>query len=208
MTTMIKATRVDNDQLAQFFADKIGIPVDEWYGKCHVISLAIVRLGILQGPAGARIRVARGFHPSVPGRQHSWISLGDPYDPETEYLDPTLWCWTGDHPEIWSGAAGDSDHFPHGTGDIWEYGCPVHAGGPTITLTPEQPLSADARLFLDIVGPLDVRGWMAMANAPVGGEWPAGEIFAAISQTEGIKSFVPIDVLGMTTDLNPGELYW
>jgi hypothetical protein len=208
MTSTLKVSRVDSDELVEIFADKIGIPVDDWYGRCHEISHAIVRLGILHGPVGDRVRVARGFHPSVGLTQHSWISLGDPYDPETRYFDPTLWCWTESHPTIWSGLAGGADHTPHGTGDIWEYGRPVEAEGPRVELTPEKPLSADARVFLDMVEPLDVRGWAVLANAPVGGGWPAGEIFTAISQTEQLRSLVPIDVLGMATDLNPDELYW
>ena len=38
-------------------------------------------------------------------------------------------------------------------------------------------------------------------------DWPAGEIFAAMDDTEGLKALVPIDKLGMLTDRNPGGLY-
>lgn len=205
MTTIL-AQKVDGEQLAEVFADKIGIPLDEWYGACHVVSLAIVQAGLLHGPAGARVRVARGTCLGI-GSQHSWISLGDPYDSKTEYVDPTSWCSTEDHPTIWTGKASQGDRIPHGTGSIWQYGKPVHQGGPIIELTPTQPLSSAAKHFLDLVEPLDAQGWMVLANAPVGG-WPAGEIFSAISDTDRLQAFVPIDVLGMTTDRNPGGLYW
>jgi hypothetical protein len=208
MSTAMKATRVDGEHLAQVFASKIGIPCDEWYGRCHQISLAIVRTGMIKGPRGARVRVARGFHPSVPMRQHSWISIGDPYSPTTRYMDPTLWCWTGNEPSIWDGLARKSDHTPHGTGTIWEYGQPVHQGGTTIELTPAKPLSAAALHILDMIGPLDVPGWMALANAPVGG-WPAREVFEAIAATEALSAeFIPIDVRGMLFDENVAGLYW
>jgi hypothetical protein len=206
MTTIL-AQKADGEQLAEIFADKIGIPLDEWYGNCHVVSLAIVRSGLLHGPADARVRVARGTCLGIYS-QHSWISLGDPYSLKTEYVDPTSWCWTEGHPAIWTGKASQGDRIPHGTGSIWSYGKPVHQGGPTVKLTPATPLSFAARSFLDLVEPLDVRGWLVLANAPVGG-WPAGEIFSAISDTEALgAALVPIDVLGMATDRNPEELYW
>lgn len=205
--TSLEARLVSNAYLAEVFADAIKVPLDDWYGKCHEISLAIVRTGMLKGPEGARVRVARGWHPHVPLRQHSWIALGDPYDPSTRYVDPTLWCYTGDEPRIFSALAGDTDHTPHGDGDIWDWGRPEHQGGPTIELQPAQPLSEDARLILEMIGPLDYRGWMTLSSAPVGG-WPAGEIFAAMHHTEDLRGLVPIDKLGMTTDLNPSSLYW
>lgn len=201
------AQHADGEMLAQLFADKIGIPLDEWYGACHRVSLAIVKAGLLHGPSGARVRVARGWTERVSG-QHSWISLGDPYNPQTRYVDPTWWCWTEtDRQLIWSGEAEGSGHTPHGAGSIWDYGKPVHQGGETISLTPDTPLSGPARRFLDMLGPLDAKGWMVLGNAPVGG-WPAAEVFTAMSQTPLLGEFVPIDVRGMLTEENPGGLYF
>ena len=207
MTAMMQARKVGNAELAEMIADKIGIPLDTWYGKCHQVSLAIVRAGIFHGPEGARVRVARGVADSVPG-QHSWISLGDPYFPGTRYVDPTWWAWNLDHPEITSCLVEEELYTPHGYASIWDWGRPFHQGGPTIALTPSESLSRDAQDFLAMVEPLDLRGWMALANAPVLG-WPAKEILSAIADTEGLgAALIPIDVFGMITDRNPGDLYW
>lgn len=126
--------------------------------------------------AGIGTRVARGTCVGV-GGQHSWV--GDMLDER---------------------------HRPHGYGSIWDYGRPARSGGPVIALTPKAPLGLAAREFLAMVGPLDARGWMALAHAPVNG-WPAGEIFAAMDDTDALCVLVPIDILGMTTDRNPGGVY-
>ena len=39
-------------------------------------------------------------------------------------------------------------------------------------------------------------------------DWPAGPILTAMAETRGLKALIPIDILGMNTDLNPGGLYW
>lgn len=44
-------------------------------------------------------------------------------------------------------------------------------------------------------------------HAPVGG-WPSGEITKAVYQTEALSALIPIDRVGMHTDLNPEGLYW
>ena len=68
-------------------------------------------------------------------------------------------------------------------------GATMHAprGGPSSP--PAPPAAAGARV------------------CPVGG-WPAGEIFEAMTHTKGLEALVPIDLLGMLTDLNPDGLDW
>jgi hypothetical protein len=48
---------------------------------------------------------------------------------------------------------------------------------------------------------------MTLANAPVEG-WPAREILTAMAATPRLAACVPIDILGMVTDLNPKGLYF
>jgi hypothetical protein len=183
--------------------DAIGMPQARWARQCHGVSLAIVKSGVL-APISAR--VARGTCKGVLG-QHSWIVLGpDCYDPRAEILDPTLRSYVESVPVLWWGTARDRLHAPHGAGSIWNYGKPEPGDGPPIELAPAEPLSKAARVFLDLLGPLDARGWMRLANCPVGG-WPAREIIAAMDDTPEARAFVPIDILGMVTDRNPGGLY-
>lgn len=176
--------------------------LDEWYHRCHEASLELVRSGVL--PEGAR--VARGSHTSVLG-QHSWVVIGDPYAADVTIIDPTLWSYLEEQlafVEISSGS--DTRYRPHGAGSIWEYGRPPEPAGPVITLATK--LSPAAQLFLDMIGyGLDRRSWSILANAPVGG-WPAKEILGAMYDDERLSALVPIDVIGMVTDRNPGNLYW
>ena len=187
----------------------LGFPLADTGNRCHEVSLALVRSGIYGHP-GTHARVARGFCDGVAG-QHSWIVRDhNPYALGVPIVDPTLWAHTPTtDPEVWHGhAASGGRHRPHGgAGSIWTYGKPCHQGGETIELTPAAPLSELATLFLSMVGPLDRPGWMLLGNAPVGG-WCAAEIFAAMADTKPLSQMVPIDVLGMVTDRNPGGLYW
>lgn len=184
-------------------AAAIGVPVAEWAKSCHAISAAVVRAQIVKG------RVARGFCEGVPG-QHSWVVLGDNcYDPDARVLDLTLWSYVEDEPVVWLGYADERPHRPHGAGSIWEWGKPAAGDGPPLGLTPAAAanLSPAARDFLDLLGPLDRKGWHTLLSAaPVEG-WPAGEILAAADATHALAALVPIDRLGMLTDLNPGGLY-
>lgn len=183
-------------------AELIGVPFAEWRGNCHGVSLAIVQRGL----AGPDARVARGFCAGVRS-QHSWIAAsGDCYDRDAPIVDPTLWCHRDDVRGIWYGTLADGLHVPHGAGSIWEAGRPRPASEEPIALEPRVPLSPEALSFLALLGPLDRRGWMALANLPVGG-WPAGEILAAMDDTPALSAVVPIDRIGMLTDRNPGGLY-
>lgn len=178
-------------------AMKILRPLKNWHHNCHGASFRLVQNGI-------GTRVARGFCKGVTS-QHSWVVVGDCYKPEI-IIDPTLWSYRKDVKGIFIGAPDVYRHRPHGAGSIWQWGKPVAGDGPRVRLTPKAPLSAFAKEFLLLIEPLDREGWARLSSAPVEG-WPAGEIFAAMDDTEELAALVPIDKIGMLTDRNPGGLY-
>jgi hypothetical protein len=184
-------------------ADAIGIPFETWGGRCHEISLAVLRTGIF-----GRGRVARGTCGGVTS-QHSWIVLGDDcYDPDATVVDSTLWSCRPDIAGIWAGRnLTPGMHRPHGYGSCFAGGMPSHHGGPDIGLTPAARLSPAAREFLALLGPLDRRGWGEVAHMGVL-DWPAREIITAMYETDALRVLIPVDVAGMITDKNPGNLYW
>jgi hypothetical protein len=188
-------------------------PLEHWAHQCHAASSTLVQSGVL----GAFARVARGSCRGV-GGQHSWVVVGDPYDLQAPIVDPTLWSYDSSVVGVWYGRGASGRHLPHGSGSIWEWGRPEAAGGEIVSLTPARPFSAEARSFLELLGPLDLRGWIQLAHAPVEG-WPAAEIIDAICNTRDprvgpeqktnttLASYVPIDIIGMLTDRNPGGAY-
>jgi hypothetical protein len=179
------------------FENAVGAKLREFDLNCHAASIALVKAGI-------GTRVARGTTPGIAG-QHSWVVFGhDCYDPKARVLDPTLWSYTGEEPYIWEGLASERPHTPHGHGSIWAWGRPDYPTGPVITIDAEW--SREAANFLGILGPLDMNGWRQLAHAPVQG-WPAGEILAAMHGVPEIAQWIPIDRIGMLTDVNPGGLY-
>lgn len=174
-------------------------PLKDWDGQCHAASLAIVKAGLLP-----QARVARGFCAGV-GGQHSWVVVGhDCYAETAQVIDPTLWGYDKAVEGLWQGSTRERPHTPHGSGSIWEYGRPVAHGGEIIEL--EGTFGRAAWAFLELLGPLDLRGWVELAHAPVGG-WPAEEIIAAMYDHPKLSARVPIDIAGMVTDHNPGGLY-
>ncbi len=176
-------------------------PLEQWAQRCHEASLHLVRSRIL-GPS----RVARGSCKGVDS-QHSWVVLGlDCYDDKAKIIDPTLWSYDDNVEGIWFGSYSDGRHRPHGKGSIWRWGRPEYPTGPIVALTPRKALSGVAQDFLALLGPLDQEGWGQLAHAPVEG-WPAGEIFDAIYHTKQLSGLIPIDIVGMITDINPGNLY-
>lgn len=189
-------TLPDPDQIREVLG-----PLEAWDAQCHAASLKLVKSGVLPETA----RVARGTCTGVAG-QHSWVCVyGDCYDPRHVVIDPTLWSYDETVLGVWVGRADERPHVPFGTGSIWEYGQPTHQGGETISLG--HPLiSLEAASFLDLLGPLDREGWAQLAHAPVGG-WPSEEIFTAMAQHDKLGVLVPIDIVGMATDLNPQGLY-
>lgn len=183
------------------WAEEVLAPLDRWAHQCHAASLKLVKHGYLDV-----CRVARGSCVGV-GGQHSWVVLGDDcYDERAIIIDPTLWSYDERAQGIWIGSQLDGLHTPHGKGSIWKWGRPNDPTGPVMELTPRKPFSESAKNFLDLLGPLDKEGWAMLAHAPVQ-FWPAGEILDAIWHTEGLGAYVPIDIIGMATDINPNGLY-
>lgn len=212
MTTTINVP-ADVQALAQKVSDHDGA---SWYHQCHAASIAIVESGLYPGS-----RVARGAARGVFG-QHSWVvlpregqELANCYDPKARILDPTLWSYDEDVFAIWEGP-NLQRHTPHGKGTFINGSKPYNHGGDDIEMPKEiaNTLSYRARDFLMKVGALgwdhrvvmDARGWMDIAHLPVEG-WPSAEIIAAMYRTPGIAVFIPIDIVGMVTDLNPEGLY-
>jgi hypothetical protein len=182
-------------------AGDIGVPFPRWAQRCHQISLALLRTGNF-----GRGRVARGACKGI-SSEHSWIVLGDDcYDPAAIIVDPTLWSYDSTVHGILV-TANLTRHTPHGLGSCFQAGMPMDHGGPAVKLTPGMPLSPVAREFLAFLGPLDLRGWGEVADLPVQ-HWPAKEILTAMCQTPGLEVLIPIDIRGMVTDTNPGNLYW
>jgi hypothetical protein len=177
-------------------------PKENWAHQCHAISLALVRSGLL--PEGAR--VARGFTPGVRS-QHSWAVLGDPYDPEVTVVDATLWSYDTTAPTIYVAPASDRPHVPHGSGSIWQWGRPPEPVSEVIELACDPGPRANDFLRLASPEGLDQEGWRVLAHAPVGG-WPSKEIFTAMNATPKLAAMLPIDILGMATDVNPKGLYF
>jgi hypothetical protein len=122
-------------------------------------------------------------------------------------VDITLWSYDPAAPVIYVAKASKRPHTPHGAGSIWQYGPPPEPVGPIIELAVDP---GDAgRDFLRLAAPdgLDQRGWGVLAHAPVQG-WPAKDTFTAMNATPKLSALIPIDILGMVTDVNPKELYF
>lgn len=174
--------------------------------NCHSASLALVKSGLL-GPS----RVARGACTGV-GGQHSWAVCGpdplDCYDPHVQIVDITLWSYDPSVPRIWTGTLADGRHTPFGQGDYFDGDRPYHHGGEDVTLDDKvrARLSYQAAHFIRSLEPLDHRGWMQVAQLPVKC-WPAGEVIEAMWNTPKLKALIPIDRVGMLTNLNPEGLY-
>jgi hypothetical protein len=191
--------------------EALGRPLGSFHHDCHNASLRVVKTGIF-GPA----RVARGMSRGTGISQHSWIVVGevppyserpDPWDADAVVADPTMWSYQDAEPYVHFGKNTLKTHVPHGTGSIWAFGHPGNcAPGETAALEWKKPPSKAALVFMDFLGPLSREGWINLAHYPVQG-WPSGEIIGAIADTFG-EAHVPIDILGMTTERNPGGLYW
>ena len=152
-------------------------PLDHWATQCHAASVELVK-----SDGYEQARVARGTCTGVFG-QHSWVVLGnDCYDDDAVIVDPTLWSYDESVKGVWVGSYRDGKHEPHGKGSIWRWGRPNEASEEPMELTPRQPWSREAQRFLGLLGPLDMKGWIQLAHAPVEG-WPAGEIIDALCET-------------------------
>lgn len=119
-----------------------------WKHRCHEASLALVKHPSF--PANAR--VVRGWHPKIQS-QHSWVVLGEAYDPEAIIIDPVLWSYLkGHHPAVFIGPAEKLSHVPHGAGMLMD-----HENPPppikTQVITLAKKLSLPARKFLKSIAP-------------------------------------------------------
>lgn len=178
--------------------------LDRWSHQCHAASIHLVKSDLF--PEGSA-RVARGFADGVFG-QHSWVVIGrDCYDDKAKIVDPTLWSYNPEVKGIYVGNQQTHEHVPHGgVGSIWTWGKPEPSTTDYIPINREG-LSASVCLFLDLLEPLDRRGWMQLLSyCPVDG-WPAKDIYEAVDRTPGIAGIIPIDRVGMVTDKNPHGLY-
>lgn len=181
---------------------QIAFPLDRVAHNCHAVSLALVKSGVYPGA-----RVARGTAKGVGVGQHSWVVAdGGPYDWDAHIIDATLWSYDPTVPRLWQGTYRDNMHRPHGWGHFTRGARPESGDGEAVTLTPKTPLTVESQLFLHLLGPLDIRGWHAVAHLPVSG-WPAAEIIEAILDTPSLAVLVPVDIEGMLTNRNPGGLY-
>lgn len=184
---------------------------DAFAHNCHAASLAVVRSGRL--PEGSR--VARGTCRGVLG-QHSWIVVPAEtrqgyvplvYDPSATVLDPTLWSYDETADRVMVADNDLTRRRPHGVGSIWDSPLPRSFGGEPII---PDGLTPYASSFLDLcsatVGALDIRFWIVLLNGPMEG-WPASEVVAAAYADKRLSALIPIDIVGMLTDINPGGLY-
>lgn len=192
----------------------IGLPPEHWHMRCHEVSIAIVAAGIVP-----HARIARGWCCGVPG-QHSWIvgptadgRLGDCLADNAVIIDPTLHTYRDDVTGIYvSHADVDEWHRPHGKGPhITAAGRPPKPkqAGKVIALAAEafDELDSEARWWLHAMfGPLDRSGWGALANTTMIG-WPSDQIVRAMARTRALAVTLPIDIIGMLTNLDPEGLY-
>lgn len=201
--TRLDRIRLDMKQVAK----EIKLPLPKWHHNCHVVSHKIVNSSILPDLGAPVRRVARGWCRGVVG-QHSWIVLGhDVYDRKAPIIDPTLWTYDPELDDIVY-TTSRSRHRAHGSGSIFRAPMPISSGGEVVPLDPTAAadLSPRAHAFLSQLGPLDHHGWHALCHGGMEG-WPASEIVLAMYRTEALRGLVPIDIVGMLTDENPGGCY-
>jgi hypothetical protein len=179
---------------------------EDFAHDCHSVSLALVRSGLL-GEGGPNLRVARGACMGV-GGQHSWVVLGHPYDQTATIVDLTLWSYNGSQPRIWIGDMMSGFHHPKGMDWIFNCEKPHARGGKPIEVD-TIGLSASAKEWIRMIGPMDAAGWGALWSRSGMLGWPAKEILEHfIDQHPTMVALVPIDIVGMVTDRNPQDLYW
>jgi hypothetical protein len=199
---MPKGDSLTRDQIEE----AIG-PLENFRQQCHAASVALVQSGLVKG------RVARGVCSYVRG-QHSWVVLGNNcYSPTAHVLDVTAWSYDPTLPKVWY-ARNLLAHQPHGIGDMVRARRPKHYGGETVPLHGRDKLSAAAQYYLNSLSArgLDHRGWLEVTQMPVADTdgravWPAKEIITAMYKTPQLRALVPIDIVGMVTELNPSKLY-
>ena len=201
-------------------AEAIDCPPEDWMGQCHTVSLAIVQSGLL-GEPGPACRVVRGAANYAIGSQHSWICLGEPYDPRAIYVDYTAHQWKGNDLanvvvatakqayEDFQDATIPRGHAIHGYNptSIWKFGRP-HPGRGEHFMLDARELSDEAKSFVSVLGPMDADAWADLCEYPQGA-WPYKEIArAVIAQVPTAQTRLRIDIYSMAGDLNVDGLYW
>lgn len=188
-------------------------PMEQRSKNCHATSIHIVASGVF----GPEARVARGTHHAVVG-QHSWVVIPGitrnervplVYDIHATVIDATLWSYDRHYDVIAVVENLFDEWVPHGFGSIWTFGPPrkVEIADPRFAIgLDREGLSPEAVQFLDTFGPYDAYGWMRLFSSPMMG-WPSQEIITAAAQDPVLRPLIPIDIVGMLTDLNPGGLY-
>lgn len=184
--------------------DAIGIYKKDWAKQCHAISLAIVKSDLFP-----KARVARGFAQGVRS-QHSWVVLSDDcFDPKAVIIDATLWSYVAYVPIIWHGSYDHDIHIPHGAFHISRTEDMPAMKGQVIKLRDQSKMSTLAKQFLKDLNPDGLTAnqwhWLAARAGVLG--WPAGEIYTYMYGTPAVRALLPIDRVGMLTNLNPGGLY-
>jgi len=178
-----------------------GIPASAWENRCHEVALAIVKSDLFD-----YARVARGYADGIRG-QHSWVVLDhDVYSRYSVILDPTYNVNIGGDPLLWWGTLDSGVHHPKGAGSIWDFGAPGNSSFSDAYHLNTEGLSASARSFIHMIEPLNRQGWASLAHFPMQG-WPSGEIIERMYEDENLRPFIPIDIVGMVTDINPSGLY-
>jgi hypothetical protein len=195
--TIVKAMWRDRSHYGTF---------DDFAHDCHAVSWGLIRSGLL-GTGGPNLRVARGACRGV-GGQHSWVVMGDPYDETATIVDLTLWSYDAKQPRIWIGSMLSGLHRPKGFQLIFDGPKPDAGSDPPLLLDTEN-MSDRARTFIQMIGPLDARGWVELWSRCGMLGWPSAEILDAfLTQYPDLTALVPIDIVGMVTDRNPQETYW
>lgn len=175
----------------------------KWARNCHAASLAIVNAHLYP-----KARVARGWCEGV-GSQHSWVVIGnDCYDCDALILDVTLWSYVRTAPYVlYTTYAEFGRYHPHGAGHIITDLIPQRDEARDVIKL--KHLSLKAQHWLRKVAPngLDYMGWHHLASHAAAQGWPAKEILTAMYRDVRTRALIPIDRVGMLTDINPGGLY-
>jgi hypothetical protein len=89
---------------------------------------------------------------------------------------------------------------------FWDHR-PTRGEGPDIPLDAYDRLGRAAQMYMDLVLPLDYKGWCNFATHLGVLGWPAQQVVEAMYAQSNLRWALPIDLIGMVTDINPGGLY-
>lgn len=175
----------------------IGVPVQEWPGRCHEISRRIVESGLVDGVAvygHFRGGVSEGsmFERRRPFQRHGWVLLKG----GRRILDPTRWVFEATEPYLYVGPL--TDEYDEGGQQLrQQLATPPPPFNPAhskfqLVLTPA--------IWKFVLGLLQYNDktlsaqqvmWLASLPLPALGRH-AKPIFEAVERA-GLRSFIPID---------------